>query len=263
MIDAHDLRSSATEYTEAEYQLTKIVAKKIPVDKDARFLFFAEVSRCEKRVHAQSTCKELDEGIALNDTTYGPGHTSQMATQVTATEPCDSPNDVGDSHATASEFCQCYNNVGSTQAIITEPCGSSNDVGNSSNDVRKSHGIAIRGPLLPTGHMRKLVRILGATVERDVAEAHKKLDRLMDLMDSHSEIEKELPKAHDDIKEMLFEQAKCVEELHAKINGLAQLLDDQDPHEFLGEQSGDSDVDSCGGQDAMTMEIDSSPDVEE
>ncbi|KUI72890.1 hypothetical protein VM1G_08570 [Cytospora mali] len=236
MVDAHELRYSATEYTEAEYQLAKIVAKKMPVDKDARFLFLAEVSRCEERVHAQSTCKELDEGIALNDTTYGPNHTSQTAPQVTATKPGNSSN-----------------NVDNTQATITEPCESSNDVGNPPNDVRKTRGIAIRGPLLPTGHMRKLVRILGTTVERDATKVHKKVDRLVDLMDSHTAIVKELPKAHGDIKEMLFEQAKCVAELHAKINGLAQLLDDQDPDEF-GEGVGDLD----GGRDAMAMEVDSS-----
>lgn len=55
MVDASELRLSATEYTEAEYQLAKLVAKEVPVDQDARLIFFAEVERCEERVRAVST----------------------------------------------------------------------------------------------------------------------------------------------------------------------------------------------------------------
>lgn len=54
MVDANELRLSATEYTEAEYQLAKLVAKEVPVDQDARLLFFAEVDRCEERIRAVS-----------------------------------------------------------------------------------------------------------------------------------------------------------------------------------------------------------------
>lgn len=59
MVDAYKLRLSATEYAEAEYQLSKLVAKEVPVDEDERFLFFADVERCEETARAASATAEL------------------------------------------------------------------------------------------------------------------------------------------------------------------------------------------------------------
>lgn len=50
MVDAIKLRHSATEYAEAEYQLSRIVSKEVPVDQDDRLMFFAEVEHCEERI---------------------------------------------------------------------------------------------------------------------------------------------------------------------------------------------------------------------
>lgn len=55
MIEAKELRAAATDYTEAEYQLSKMADRPIPVEQDLRDLFLAEVERCEERVHAVST----------------------------------------------------------------------------------------------------------------------------------------------------------------------------------------------------------------
>ncbi|ROV94584.1 hypothetical protein VMCG_08201 [Cytospora schulzeri] len=210
MVDASELRLSATEYTEAEYQLAKLVAKEVPIDQDARLLFFAEVDRCEERVRARSSCKDLDEGIAFITST---GCTTYVSDQVDQTT----------SRNTATRG--------------TKASDPSNHVGN-------TRGVIIRGPLLPTGHLRKLVRIQAEVTEWSVNKVHKKLDHLISLIQSHYETTKALPKAHDDIKEMLLEQAERVEELHTKFKKLAQLLDDQDTTDMstvnmaIGDNSG-------------------------
>lgn len=54
MVTASELRSAATEYTEAEYQLSKFVSKKVPVGQPAITLFFVELDRREGRVRAVS-----------------------------------------------------------------------------------------------------------------------------------------------------------------------------------------------------------------
>lgn len=55
MIDPRELRAFVTEYAEAEYQLSKIVAKEVPVHEDDKFLFFAELERREENVRVVST----------------------------------------------------------------------------------------------------------------------------------------------------------------------------------------------------------------
>ncbi|ROV90603.1 hypothetical protein VSDG_07433 [Cytospora chrysosperma] len=209
MVDASELRLSATEYTEAEYQLAKLVAKEVPVDQDARLIFFAEVERCEERVRAVAAAfdeLDLDEGIAFtgtNCTTDRPDGVDQ-----TATGP--------------------------------------------SSHVESTQGVLVRGPLLPTGHLRKLVRNQGKTTEWSLSKIHKKLDQLIDLIASHFEIKKKLPEAHDDVKQMLLEQVKCVEKLHAKLKYLAQLLDDKDT---TGSSTGDKGVGDDIGQDTYNERL--------
>lgn len=140
-------------------------------------------------------------------------------------------------------------------------------------------GVTIRGPLLPTGHLRKLVRVQGETTERSVSRIYKKLDQLIELMQTHTSIKKKPPEVHDDIKEMLLEQIGLIEKLHNKIDSIAHLLgafttakssEDQDEDDArdeyepgyengagCGEEaasddsakpSEDEDVGSCGGQ---------------
>lgn len=109
------------------------------------------------------------------------------------------------------------------------------------NHVGDTWGVLVRGPLLPTGHMRKLVRIQGKTTEWSLSRVHKKLDQLIDLINSHYEIKKKLPEAHDDIRQMLLEQAESVDKLHAKLDYLAQLLDNQDTTDMSTEDEGVAD----------------------
>ncbi|ROV98821.1 hypothetical protein VPNG_08409 [Cytospora leucostoma] len=184
MVDANELNSSASEYKEAEYHLSKIVEMEVPIDQKAQDLFFAEVDRREER---RSSCKDLDEGVSINGTTCGPDQVDPTSTQGTAT--------------TASRP--------------------------SDNTVNNDHGVVIRGPLLPTGHLRKLVRIQGKTTEQGAKMIHEKLDRLVGLTESHIKAKKEMPEVHDDIKKMLHEQAACLERLLAYLDGILQLLDVQ------------------------------------
>lgn len=89
-------------------------------------------------------------------------------------------------------------------------------------------GVVIRGPLLPTGHLRKLVHIQGKTIETSVNRVSRKLRQLASLIESHYEMTKSLPEAQDDIKQMLSKQVECVGKLYAKLNRVAQVLGEKE-----------------------------------
>ena len=89
-------------------------------------------------------------------------------------------------------------------------------------------GVEIRGPLLPTGHLRKLVRRQGIDSKQGIERFHAQLDRLTELINSHLDIKKELPEIPDDIMDMLVEQAKAIEDLHGKLCAVGRMLGAQD-----------------------------------
>ncbi|KAK7744583.1 hypothetical protein SLS53_003469 [Cytospora paraplurivora] len=212
MVDASELSSSVAEYKEAEYHLSRIVEMEVPIDQRLRNIFFAEVDRREERVRARSSCKDLDEGVSINGTTCGPDRVDQTSTQ-------------------------------DTSATSSRP---------SDNTVDNGHGVVIRGPLLPTGHLRKLVRIQGETTERGVKMIHTKLDRLVKLIESHIKTKKEMPVAHDDIKQMLHEQAASLEGVLAYLDGILKLLDAQrTAANSGGDEKINEDALGGGGEDAI------------
>lgn len=107
-----------------------------------------------------------------------------------------------------------------------------------------SAGVVIRGPLLPTGHLRKLVRIQDETTERGAEMIHAKLDRLAELVESHIKTKQEIPEVHDDIKQMLYGQATCLEGLLAYLDAILKLLNIQ----RTAAESGGGDV-SAGNEE--------------